>query len=142
MNKGLIAKASATINVSVAKVWDALINPAIIKQYMFGTDVVSDWKEGSPIVWKGQWEGKVYEDIGKILKMEKEKMIQYSHFSPLSGQSNVPENYHIVSVELSGDKRKTTILLSQDNNTTEGDREHSERNWQMMLETMKKLLEK
>ena len=142
MNKGLIAKASATINVSVAKVWDALINPAIIKQYMFGTDVVSDWKEGSPIVWKGQWEGKVYEDIGKILKMEKEKMIQYSHFSPLSGQSNVPENYHIVSVELSGHKRKTTILLSQDNNTTEGDREHSERNWQMMLETMKKLLEK
>jgi uncharacterized protein YndB with AHSA1/START domain len=109
---------------------------------MFGTDVVSDWKEGSLIVWKGEWEGKVYEDTGKILKIEKDRMIQYSHFSPLSGQPNVPENYHIVSIELSGDKGKTTISLSQDNNATEGARQHSEKNWQMMLESLKKLLEK
>ena len=106
---------------------------------MFGTDVVSDWKEGSSIVWKGEWEGKVYEDTGKILKVEKEQMIQYSHFSPLSGQPNLPENYHIVSIELSGNRRETTISLSQDNNTTEGAREHSEKNWQMMLESLKKL---
>ncbi len=142
MNNGLIAKASATINVSISKVWDALTNPEIIKQYMFGTDVISDWKEGSSIVWKGEWEGKAYEDTGNILKIEKEQMIQYSHFSPLSGQPNVPENYHIVSIELSGDRRKTTISLSQDNNTTEGAREHSEKNWQMMLESLKKYLEK
>lgn len=57
-NKDLIAKASITINAPVAKVWEALVSPAMIKQYMFGTNVVTDWKEGSPIVWRGEWQGK------------------------------------------------------------------------------------
>ena len=61
-NKGLIAKESISINAPVGKVWDALTNPEVIKQYMFGTNVISDWKEGSPIVWKGEWQGKKYED--------------------------------------------------------------------------------
>ena len=50
MNKGRISKASISINVPVAKVWEALVTPETIKQYMFGTDVVSDWKEGGPIM--------------------------------------------------------------------------------------------
>ncbi len=52
LNRGLIARASITINAPIDKVWDALINPSKIKQYMFGTNAVSDWKEGSSIVWK------------------------------------------------------------------------------------------
>ena len=36
----LIAQASKTIAAPVAAVWEALTNPALIKQYMFGTDVV------------------------------------------------------------------------------------------------------
>ncbi len=46
----LIANASVVIGAPVEKVWDALVNPATIKQYMFGTNVVSNWEEGSPIV--------------------------------------------------------------------------------------------
>ena len=141
MNKGLIAKASITINAPVDKVWDALINPDKIKQYMFGTNAVSDWKEGSPIVWKGEWEGKKYEDRGVILKLEPGHMIQYSHFSPLTGQPDLPENYHIVTIELSGKGKQTLVSLLQDNNATEEAREHSENNWNMMLVGMKKSLE-
>ena len=55
MSKGFIAKASIIIESAVVQVWDALTNPAVIRQYMFGTNVVSDWEEGSPIVWKGEW---------------------------------------------------------------------------------------
>jgi uncharacterized protein YndB with AHSA1/START domain len=142
MNKGLIAKASITINAPVAKVWDAFINPDKIKQYMFGTHAVSDWKEGSSIVWKGEWEGKKYEDKGVILKLEPSHMIQYSHFSPLTGQPDLPENYHIVTIELSGKGKQTHVSLQQDNNATEEARENSENNWNMMLEGLKKLLEK
>ncbi len=58
IDRGLIAKASISINASIAKVWDALTNPEVIKQYMFGTEIISDWKEGSPIIWKGEWQGK------------------------------------------------------------------------------------
>ncbi len=142
MDKKLIAKASIIFNVPVAKVWDALTNPEMIKQYMFGTDAVSDWKEGSSIVWKGEWQGKKYQDKGVILQLKPKQMIQYTHFSPLSGQPDVPENYHTVTVELSTDGAQTIVSLSQDNNPTEQDREHSEKNWKMMLEGLKELLEK
>jgi uncharacterized protein YndB with AHSA1/START domain len=51
MVKGLVASARVTIAAPVAEVWSALVNPATIKRYMFGTQVRSEWKEGSPIVW-------------------------------------------------------------------------------------------
>jgi len=142
MKSTLIAKAQITISVPIANTWDALVNPEMIKQYMFGTNAVSDWKEGSPIVWKGEWEGKPYEDKGVILKLKPERILQYSHFSPLSGQSDVPEHYHTVTIELSPKGTGTILMLSQDNNSTEEDREHSEKNWGMMLTGLKKFLEK
>jgi len=70
VNKGLIANASIFISATAAKVWNALTNPELIRQYMFGTNVVSDWREGSPIVWKGEWQGTTYEDKGVILKLK------------------------------------------------------------------------
>ena len=142
MNKGLVAKASTIINVPIAKVWEALTKPEIIKQYMFGTNVVSDWKVGSSIVWKGEWQGKSYEDKGEILKIEEGRTLQYSHFSPLMGKPDVPENYHTVTIELANDGEETTVFLLQDGNATEEARKHSEKNWNIMLDGLKKLLEK
>ena len=141
MKNTLIAQAHITISAPIAKVWDALVNPEMIKQYMFGTNAVSDWKEGSPIVWKGEWEGKPYEDKGVILQLKPERVLQYSHFSPLSGQADVPANYHTVTIELSPEEKGTILLLSQDNNSTEEDREHSEKMWGMMLTGIKRVLE-
>jgi uncharacterized protein YndB with AHSA1/START domain len=141
MENNLIAKVSITINAPNAKVWNALVEPAAIKQYMFGTNVVSDWQEGSPIFWRGEWQGKPYEDRGVILKLKPGQTIQYSHFSPLSGLPDVLESYHTVTIELSEEGAETLVSLSQDNNSTEQDREHSEKNWDMMLTSLKKYLE-
>jgi uncharacterized protein YndB with AHSA1/START domain len=115
----IIARAAITIDAPAAKVWDALTNPDVIKQYMFGTNVVSDWREGSPIVWQGEWQGRKYKDKGMILKLAPERTIQYSHFSPLSRLPDTPENYHIVTVELAPQGAQTSITLSQDRNATE-----------------------
>ena len=142
MEKDLIAKAAVTINAPGSKVWDALVNPAMIKQYMFGTTAVSAWHEGSPIVWKGEWQGKSYEDKGIILQFKPVRLLQYSHFSPLSGLADIPENYHTVSIELESDGQHTHVSLTQDKNATEVEREHSESNWKMMLSAIKALLEK
>ena len=141
MHTNLIAKTSTDIHASSEKVWDALINPAAIKQYMFGTNAVSDWRVGSPIVWKGEWQGKAYEDKGMILQFEPEHLIQYSHFSPLSGMPDKPENYHNVTIELSAKGDQTHVALSQDNNASEEERGHSEELWGMMLTALKKFLE-
>lgn len=141
MAMNLIARASITIDAPRDEVWDALVNPAAIKQYMFGTNVVSEWREGSPIVWKGEWEGRSYEDKGVILQLKPGRVLQYSHFSPLSGLDDKPENYHTVTIEISSVGNQTLVALSQDNNATEEAREHSEKNWGMMLDALKKFLE-
>jgi len=136
-----IAKADTIINTSADKVWKALTDPQTIKKYMFGATVISDWKEGSKIVWKGEWEGKAYEDKGKILSLEPNKKLQYSHFSPLTGLDDVPENYHIVTIDLVDKDDKTLVTLTQDNNEDEKAKDHSEKNWKTMLASLKKLLE-
>jgi uncharacterized protein YndB with AHSA1/START domain len=142
MDKKLIAKASININALLENVWESLVNPEAIKQYMFGTNVVSEWQVGSPIVWKGEWQGKSYEDKGVILQLMPKRIIQYSHFSPLSGLPDEPENYHTVTIELLSEGNKTHISLTQDNNATEEERSHSESNWGVLLNSMKKFLEK
>lgn len=136
-----VAKQSIVIKAPIAKVWDALVNPDMIRKYMFGTNAVSDWKQGSPIFFKGEWQGRSYEDKGVILRLEPERLIQYTHFSPLSGVPDIPENYHTVTIELRHEKQGVLVALSQDNNPTEEAREHSAKNWHIMLEGLKKLLE-
>jgi uncharacterized protein YndB with AHSA1/START domain len=141
MDKLIVARVSATINVPAARVWDALVTPEIIKRYMFGATVVSDWKEGRSILWKGEWKGRPYEDKGVILRLEPKRLLRYTHYSPLSGMPDTPENYHTVTIELSERAGRTLVSLAQDNNSTEQAREHSEKNWSMMLDGLKKLLE-
>ena len=138
---GTVARASTTIHAPAWAVWHALVTPDLIARYMFGTTVVSDWKEGSPITWKGEWKGRKYEDKGVILGFEPPRRLQYSHFSPLSGLPDRPESYHTVTIELSEREDGTQVSLSQDNNPTDEAREHSEKNWQMMLDGLRKVLE-
>ena len=142
MAKGLTATAKTTIDAPRAKVWDALTDPKSVKEYMFGTNVTSDWKKGSPITFKGEWQGKKYEDKGTILEIDRERKLQYSHFSPLSGLPDKPENYHTITIDLSPDGNGTRVTLSQDNNADEKERDHSQKNWETMLSSLKKFLEK
>jgi uncharacterized protein YndB with AHSA1/START domain len=141
MNKTYIATASTTINAPAAKVWEAITNPVLIKKYFFGTDVVSDWKAGSPILYRGEWQGKPFEDKGQILQIEPEKLLVSTHWSPMSGVPDLPENYHKVTYELSEKDGKTDVTIRQDNNASEEEKAHSEANWKAVLDGMKKLLE-
>jgi uncharacterized protein YndB with AHSA1/START domain len=141
MPNSLVAKASTIIDAPASKVWTALVDPTAIKQYFFGTTVTSDWKKGSKIMWKGEWKGKAYEDKGVILQFDTGKRLAYSHFSPLSGKPDTPENYHTVTIDLAGEGKRTRVSLSQDNNATEEERDHSTKNWEMMLAGLKKYVE-
>ena len=142
MSKGSVAHVTTTINAPADKVWQALVTPETIKQYMFGTTVVSDWRPGSPISWKGEWQGKTYEDKGVIQRIEPGRVLEYTHFSPLSGLADAPDSYHTVTIELAEESGGTRVTLSQDNNATDEARQHSEKNWRMMLDSLKGLLEK
>ncbi len=68
-------------------------------------------------------------------------MIQYNHYSPLSGLEDTPENYHTVTIELYGEKKQTLVSLTQDNNRDELDADTSKKNWDVMLKALKLFLE-
>jgi uncharacterized protein YndB with AHSA1/START domain len=142
MGKKLTARVTTEIQAPLARVWNAFVNPEIIREYMFDTQVISDWKIGSRIIWKGKWKGKTYTDKGEILQLIDQKLIQYSHFSAISGLPETPENFHIVTVQLKETSNKVKVDLSQDNNPTEESRDHSQKNWEIMLKNLKDLLEK
>jgi uncharacterized protein YndB with AHSA1/START domain len=136
-----VATAETDINASPAQVWSALTDPEQIKKFMFGTDVQTDWQQGSSIVWKGVYEGKEYEDKGEILEIEQGRRLKVTHFSPLSGQPDVPENYHTLVYELQERGSTTHLTLSQDNNASEEAAEHSRGMWAMLLAGVKKAVE-
>ena len=65
----LFVKNTITINASANKVWDALLNPEQTKKYMFGCETVSDWKVGSTLLWRADYEGKQMVFVKLIIKV-------------------------------------------------------------------------
>lgn len=141
MNETLIAKVTVTINAPASKVWEAITNPESIKQYLFGAEVITDWNEGSPIIYKGVYQGKAYEDKGTVLKVQPEKLLLITHWSPLSGTADSPENYHKVSYDLAAEKGSTHLTITQDNNSSTEEQEQNSNFWQTALDGIKRMLE-
>lgn len=129
MRKGLTARAEIIINSAPAKIWRALIDPKMIKQYLFGTEAISDWRVGSNITYKGVWQGKAYEDKGTILEMQPEKLLVSTYWSSMSGREDAPENYSTVTYKLEPQESGTKLIVTNDNHPSEEARQHSEQNW-------------
>ena len=138
---GHVATAECKIDAQPEDVWEALTTPAKIRQYMFGSEVSTDWKPGSPITWRGEFEGKAFEDKGEIISFEPARRLEVTHFSPLTGQEDRPENYHRVRYELQPANGGTVVRLTQDNSSSAEEAEHSGATWQMMLDGLKKVVE-
>ncbi|WP_350281309.1 SRPBCC domain-containing protein [Kribbella sp. HUAS MG21] len=130
--------AEIDIDAPAARVWDVLTSPDELKQVWFGAEVETDWQVGSPITWTGEWEGKPYQDKGEILAVEPERQLRLTHFSPLTGQPDTPDNYHTLTYTLTGN---THLKLEQDNNNSEAEANHSQSMWQTQLEKAKQAAE-
>ena len=141
MKHTYVAKTSISISASIEKVWEALVTPSIIKQYLFGTEVTSDWKEDSTITYTGVWKGKSYEDKGKILTFVPNKEFTATYWSSMSGTEDKPENYAIVSYILKTKDRHVELTVTQDNILNEAAQKDSKKNWGMVLGTIKKIVE-
>jgi len=129
------------INAPVASVWQAFTDPAMIKQYLFGTTVTSDWKLGSSITYTGEWEGKSYEDKGQIIDVIPFKRLHTTYWSGMSGKPDKPENYVDVFYEVEPADDGSKVTITQEGIENEEGVEHMKKNWGMVLDGMKKLLE-
>ena len=132
---------SISIAAPTDKVWAALTTPELVKQYFFGTQLVTDWKVGSPVYFRGEWEGKSYEDKGTVLEFDPHRRLRYNYWSSMSGETDIPENYANISYTVREAGGTSTVTITQDNIENEEKRAHSEQNWQMVMQAMKEMLE-
>ena len=140
-SKNLVASANLVIEASPAKVWRSLTEPEAIRHYMMGAEVKSQWQVGSEITWSGEMKGKPYQDKGEILAFDRERELAYTHFSPLAGKPDRPENCHRVTIRLEGAGGGTRVTLTQDNNPDARAQAESEKNWKAMLSGLKDYVE-
>jgi uncharacterized protein YndB with AHSA1/START domain len=136
------AEVSISIKSNLSKVWNALTNPDLIKQYFLGVNVVTNWRIGSPILYKGEWEGHTFEDKGIIRVNETEKRLEVDYWPAFSGTSDAPENYQKVTYTLKQDGEHVLLAITQDNIPNSESVASTEKNWLTVLNGMKSLLEK
>lgn len=141
MQHNLTATTQITVQASAAQVWEALTTPALIKKYLMGADVHTDWKVGSPLTYTGTYNGKPFEEKGVIQKIEPRKVLQATHFSTSSGKPDKPENYALVTWKLHEQEGATVLVVSQDGIANEAGIEGAKKNWTQVLQALKKTVE-
>lgn len=142
MATGLNTQHSITINAPIEKVWHALTTPELVKQWFFGVNTKTDWRIGSPIVHTGEYQGKSYEDRGTIEKFDPPYVLAHSHWSPVSGLSDRPENYQHVTYTLTPRGIGMELTVYEVNLPSEEGKAISEKSWPMVLKSLKELVEK
>ena len=135
--------ATAEIDAAVApdRVWAALTEPEQIAGYMHGSQVETTWEVGSPITWDGEYEGRAYQDKGEVLTYDEPRLLSVTHYSPMMGQPDEPENYHTVVYTLSETDSGTHLELTQDGCDDEEQAQQFSQNWQEMLDGLKTQVE-
>lgn len=142
MNRNLKASKSVVINSSAEKVWDVLTDPEKIKVYLFGTETITDWKVGSPIIFQGEYDGHQYKDKGNVLENKLNEILRYDYWSGFTGLEDKPENYSIVSCRI--EKRaddQVEFTWTQEGFVNEEGQQHSEKGLAGMLGQIKQLAE-
>jgi uncharacterized protein YndB with AHSA1/START domain len=131
MSEDHVARASFDIPASAGTVWDTLVDPEAT--WMLGARVTSTYAVGDPITFDGVWDGRPFQDHGEIVEVDRPRRLRYTHFSPLSGQPDVPENYHHLTFTLEEHAGSTVVSLEQDGNGSAEEASHATATWEQVL---------
>jgi len=132
---------SVKLNAPINKIWDVLTKPELVKQWQYGSDLATDWKIGSEIRFKTEWEGQIFEQWGKILEIVPQKLIRYSLFAPRPDLEDKPENYFVMNYILSKEKNYIRLDIIQEDNRQGAVQEAPQGEENPVLSALKTLIE-
>lgn len=141
MDRRHVSRAAIEIAASSADVWNALVNPATAKKYFFGAELHSDWKEGSPITFTGEFNGNRYHEKGTILQCQPGRLLQYSHWSDLERLPDLPEHYRTWTFRIEPKGAHAVLSVTEDNIPDDAKRARSDEFWSGVLVTIKGIVE-
>lgn len=143
MNQRLVVRKTETLKAPIAEVWDALTNPALTPNYMYGCAIISSWKPGEEVTW--ELDGKVLV-TGKVVKIEPGKHLHFTTFDPNIGLEDIPANYIDVTYTLSQQGPNTILEISQGDFAGAENAvkryEESANGWDYAIQGLKALLER
>lgn len=129
--------ASVDVSASPSQVWRALTDRDTIRRFFLGAEVDTTWEPGSPITWRGEYDGRRYEDKGEVVEVTPEQKLEFTHFSPLTGQEDKPENYHHVRFLLEEQGDHTTVRVEQE----PGGGDEQRQVWETVLQNLQDIVE-
>jgi uncharacterized protein YndB with AHSA1/START domain len=129
------------INAPAQKVWDSITKPELVKQWQYGSILLTNWEIGSDIRFTTEWEGKIFEQWGKVLEIQPARSIKYSLFAPGRGLEDKPENYFIMSYTLTAGNGQTTLEIIQEDNRPNAVQEEPQGAENPILQSLKKIAE-
>ena len=150
MANSMIVTNTISIQAPAVAVWNALTNPEQTKKYMFGCETVSDWQAGSPLLWKGVFNGVELVAVkGYIVAIEPGSLLVYTVIDPNNPAiPDIPENYLAVTYSLAEEAGYTILTVTQSGFETvaEGKRRYEEtynngEGWNPILVQIKKIVE-
>ncbi len=141
MAENHVSTSTITIDATADRVWRVITDPDAAREFLVGTTMSTDWRVGRPISWRGTWQGRDYEDKGIVLEVDPGRRLVYTHFSPLTGEPDVPENYHTLTWTITGE-RPVVLELSQDNNKSAAAAAHSTQMWDAVVAAVKRIAER
>jgi uncharacterized protein YndB with AHSA1/START domain len=129
------------INAPIQQVWDTLTRPELVKQWQYGSELITDWSIGSSIRFRTEWEGKVFEQWGKVLEVVPNKSIKYSLFAPRPGLEDRSENYFTMHYELTDADGATLLKIAQEDNRPGATQENEQGEENPVLQGLKTIAE-
>jgi uncharacterized protein YndB with AHSA1/START domain len=137
-----VVNKSIRIKGTPAQVWDALTNPEKTKEYFFGCEVISDWKAGRAITFKGTVMSKKIELRGEILAIEPGKLLQYTL---KNSEDEQPDSTSTVTDRIEYANGESIVTITDDVGAGDGAEKRYEKSmqgWDNVLNGLKAIVEK
>jgi uncharacterized protein YndB with AHSA1/START domain len=129
------------INAARQKVWDTITKADLVKLWQYSSDLLTTWEIGSTIKFRAEWEGKVFEQWGKVLVFTPTEIVKYNLFAPGPDLEDKPENYFIMSYVLTEENGYTKLEIIQEDNRPNAVQEQPQGEENPVLKSLKELAE-